>query len=70
MEELPARKHLSNEEAACERLIRQFVVLMGDTLYIRLPFNEQKRMLGDSYNMALGRFYSLEQKLAKDRVLK
>ncbi|XP_046145484.1 uncharacterized protein LOC123988783 [Osmia bicornis bicornis] len=71
VEEVPTNKHLSNEELTCERFYVDSTIRGSDGRYtVRLPFNDQKGMLGDSYKMALRRFYSLEQKLAKDRILK
>ncbi|XP_076660098.1 uncharacterized protein LOC143363386 [Halictus rubicundus] len=71
VEEVPTKKHLSSEEQACEALYCNSTLRGGDGRYIvRLPFNEQKENLGNSYDMALRRFYSLERKLAKNRELK
>ncbi|XP_076396216.1 uncharacterized protein LOC105664283 [Megachile rotundata] len=71
VEEIPNKKHLSTEELACEKLYNDSTIRGSDGRYIvRLPFNERKDTLGNSYNMALRRFYSLERKLAKDKVLK
>ncbi|XP_053597333.1 uncharacterized protein LOC128668417 [Microplitis demolitor] len=67
MEELPATKHLSQEEMLCEEHYQRHTKRDSTGRYIvRLPFNNNKDRLGDSYSTALRRFQSLEKRLIKD----
>nr|XP_034194643.1 uncharacterized protein LOC117610904 [Osmia lignaria] len=71
VEEVPYKRHQSAEELECERLFAETTTRDFEGRYtVQLPFNERKNSLGESYNMALRRFHTLEKKLAKDDKLK
>ncbi|XP_076394339.1 uncharacterized protein LOC143265527 [Megachile rotundata] len=71
VEEIPNKIHYSAEELECEQLFTETTTRDSEGRYIvNLPFNELKTSIGQSYNMALRRFYTLERKLAKDNNLK
>ncbi|XP_072403372.1 uncharacterized protein [Diabrotica undecimpunctata] len=70
MKDIPSIKILSPEEKACEEHYQCHTTRDVNGRYIvRLPFNDKKSKLGDSYNSALKRFYSLENRFSKDPVL-
>ena len=63
VEELPSIKLLSKVEQACEAHFRKNTKRDTDDRYIvRLPFNERKAELGESWSMALHRFHLLEKR--------
>ncbi|XP_025835733.1 uncharacterized protein LOC112906178 [Agrilus planipennis] len=68
---MPETKFLSNEEAKVEHHFLDNVTRDNNGRYIvKLPFNEQKKHLGDSYSITLKRFYASERKLQKNTELK
>ena len=71
MEELPSKKLLSPEEQACENHFRNNTHRNSEGRYVvRLPFNDNKKKLGDSRSMALRRFHMLEKRFDKNPQLK
>ncbi|CAK9822943.1 hypothetical protein ANTRET_LOCUS1374 [Anthophora retusa] len=71
IEEVPHKKHRSIEEIKCETFYVETTTRDSQGRYIvRLPFNEKKNNIGESYSRALQRLYSLERKLAKDVTLR
>ncbi|XP_078051671.1 uncharacterized protein LOC144477805, partial [Augochlora pura] len=71
VEEIPQTKKQSIDEIKCEDIFTKGTKRDRDGRYIvKLPFNEKKHELGNSYRMALKRFFSIEKKLAKDIVLR
>ncbi|CAK9799131.1 hypothetical protein ANTPLA_LOCUS1906 [Anthophora plagiata] len=71
IEEIPHKKHLSEEEIKCETLYMETTTRDSNGRYVvRLPFNHNQNNIGESYSRALRRLYSLERKLAKDETLK
>ncbi|XP_043259316.1 uncharacterized protein LOC122401314 [Colletes gigas] len=70
VEEVPHKKHRSLEETKCETLYMETTKRDRDGRYIvQLPFNDKRNNIGQSYGTALNRFYSIERKLARDKVL-
>nr|XP_034174770.1 uncharacterized protein LOC117601734 [Osmia lignaria] len=70
IEEFIDKQYLSAEERAAEDLFKQSTVRDADGRYcVRLPFNEQKQLLGNSREIAQKRFYALERKLHLDQDL-
>ncbi|XP_043263007.1 uncharacterized protein LOC122403517 [Colletes gigas] len=70
VEEVPHKKHCSLEETKCETLYVETTKRDHDGRYIvQLPFNDKRNNIGESYSIALKRFYSIERKLARDKVL-
>ncbi|XP_075157710.1 uncharacterized protein LOC142230976 [Haematobia irritans] len=62
---------LSEEEAACENHFVENVKLDFDgRVVVRLPFKENPKCLGDSFEAARKRFLSLERRLDRDLQLK
>ncbi|XP_077275276.1 uncharacterized protein LOC143904452 [Temnothorax americanus] len=71
LEEVSSVKHLSKDEEACEKHFSQTYSRDESGRYtVRLPFNHRKRELGDSYQIAKKRLYSLERRLAQDPQLR
>ncbi|XP_017797012.1 PREDICTED: uncharacterized protein LOC108578234 [Habropoda laboriosa] len=71
LEEQPSAKSISPEDEQCENLFRESTQRNPNGRYIvRLPFNEKKDKLGDSYKVALKRFYCLERKLEQNSELR
>ncbi|XP_051153762.1 uncharacterized protein LOC127277018, partial [Leptopilina boulardi] len=71
IEEGEQKKFLSLEEKSCEEHFVNNVTRDNKGKYIvRLPFNENKNNLGNSYEIARKRFFMLERKLSKDPKLK
>lgn len=71
IEEGEQKKFLSKEEKACEEHFVNNVTRDNEGKYIvRLPFNENKNNLGNSYEIARKRFFMLERKLSKNPELK
>ncbi|XP_018395616.1 PREDICTED: uncharacterized protein LOC108774101 [Cyphomyrmex costatus] len=66
-EELPAKKLLSPEEEQCEaHFMNTFKREENGRISVGLPFNSENNSLGDSFNNATRRFYSLEKRLIAD----
>lgn len=64
IEEIPSVKHLSSVEKACEKHFIETSFRDPSGRYVvRLPFNDKKYELGDSYQTAKKRLYSLERRL-------
>ncbi|XP_071646703.1 uncharacterized protein [Temnothorax longispinosus] len=71
IEEVSSVRRLSDDERACEQHFSQTHSRDESGRYIvRLPFNSRKRELGDSYQTAKKRLYSLERRLARDPQLR
>lgn len=67
VEEVPSLKHLSEIEKACEEYFSQTHRRDQNSRYIvRLPFNDKKCDIGESYLIAKKRLYSLETRLKRD----
>lgn len=68
IEEVPTVKHLSVKvEKACEKHFIETSFRDPSGRYVvRLPFNDKKCELGDSYQIAKKRLYSLERRLNQD----
>ncbi|CAD6221707.1 GSCOCG00011626001-RA-CDS [Cotesia congregata] len=63
IEELSSNTILSPEEKVCEEHYALNTTRNTDGRYeVRLPFNDKKAGLGESYSVALKRFYALERK--------
>ncbi|XP_014294925.2 uncharacterized protein LOC106693143 [Microplitis demolitor] len=63
LEELSDAVVLSPEEKTCEEHYSRYTKRNADGRYeVRLPFNNKKSALGESYSSALRRFYALERK--------
>lgn len=61
----------SEEEQNCENHFTSTVKLSpANRIIVKLPFKEPKVELGDSYEIALGRFLNLEKKLIRNSELK
>ncbi|XP_078051341.1 uncharacterized protein LOC144477492, partial [Augochlora pura] len=61
----------SPQDQLCEELFKQSTQRNKEGRYeVRLPFNNEKSQLGNSYNVALKRFYSLERKLISNTELR
>ena len=66
IEQVPSIKHLSEEERDCEDHFELHTTRSKTGRYIVfLRFNDRKKDIGDSYQMALRRFHTLENKFAK-----
>ncbi|XP_024893519.1 uncharacterized protein LOC112468532 [Temnothorax curvispinosus] len=71
IEEVSSVRRLSDDERACEQHFSQTHSRDESGRYIvRLPFNSRKCELGDSYQTAKKRLYSLERRLARDPQLR
>lgn len=64
IKEIASVKHHSNSEKACEFRFTQTDI--NGRYIVRLPFNEKRHNLGESYQIALKRLYSLERRLMRD----
>lgn len=70
IEEIEEKKHYTDEEIICEKHFRQTTKRNEDGRYVvSLPQKENVN-LGESFQIALRRFYALERKLEKDSSLK
>ena len=66
-----SNKNLSKEEKDCKNYFELHKTWRKTGRYIvLLTFNEKKKDIGDSYQMALRRFHALESKFAKNPALK
>lgn len=71
IEEILPKKCFSKTEQACEEHFQNGTQRNSEGKYIvRLPFNEKKENLGESYDTALRRLYYLEKRLDKNAELK
>ncbi|XP_030759214.1 uncharacterized protein LOC115884703, partial [Sitophilus oryzae] len=71
VEEYSYSEHLSPEEKTCEELFVKSTVRNPDGRFVvQLPFKISPSCLGDSKEIALKRFYSLEKKFQKNPPLK
>lgn len=71
LEEIPERRYLSDEESEVERHYVDNTIRDHYGRYIvKLPFNKNIEKLGESYSVALRRFYRLEMTLNKNPELK
>ncbi|XP_025833280.1 uncharacterized protein LOC112905329 [Agrilus planipennis] len=71
LEDCTATKHLSKEEIACETHFQNSLSRDDSGRYVvRLPFNANQNKLGNTYNSALKRFYSLEKRLTHNSNLR
>ncbi|XP_076660082.1 uncharacterized protein LOC143363371 [Halictus rubicundus] len=63
VEDSPERSPLSKEESECEKRYQETSTRNTQTgrYTVRLPFKEGTTRLGESYNVAVKRFYSLER---------
>jgi hypothetical protein len=62
---------VSSEDHACEQHFKNNFKRSESGRYIvKLPFRHEVKQLGDSYQIALKRFYNLERKLNADPILK
>ncbi|XP_011859356.1 PREDICTED: uncharacterized protein LOC105556853 [Vollenhovia emeryi] len=67
IEEIPAIKHLSDVEHACEQHFSKTHFRKRSGRYVvRLPFNDKKRDIGASFELAKKRLYSLERRLMRN----
>ncbi|XP_076623176.1 uncharacterized protein LOC143342806 [Colletes latitarsis] len=64
LEEILQKRLMSREEKLCELSFQDTTQRDSSGHFIvRLPFNDRKGKLGDSYKIALKRFYAMERKL-------
>ena len=71
LEIVPIKKHLTAEEAACEKHFDDTTIQKPDCRFVvQLPFRSNGIKLGHSSASALKRFFSLERKLNANRQLK
>lgn len=69
-EDIPGTRFLSEQEKECERHFVKNTYRNDSGRYtVRLPFNQHKAELGDSYQNAQRRLYSLERRLIKNKQL-
>ena len=68
VEEVPSPRILSSEEESCERHFERFTARSVETgrYTVRLPFNDRKSQLGESYSITHRRLVSLERSLIKN----
>ncbi|XP_037931059.1 uncharacterized protein LOC119665877 [Teleopsis dalmanni] len=65
------RKKWNEEEQLCEEaFVKTTTTLPDGRIEVQLPFKESPLLLGDSYNVALKRFHSLEIRLSHNCELK
>lgn len=65
------QKHMSLEGQACEEhFVNHTTRDPTGRFIVKIPFNEKKHDLGESFNVAERRLYSLEKKLSRDPQLK
>lgn len=70
-EECLIERHRTPEEVVCENHFTSHTKRNDEGRYIvRLPFKDTSNQLGDSYNTALKRFFSLERRFKQDPKLK
>ena len=61
----------TNENEACEKMFKDTHKRGADGKFIvHLPFTQDPAVLGDSHNMAVQRFLSVEKRLMKDPILR
>ncbi|XP_070169681.1 uncharacterized protein [Polyergus mexicanus] len=66
-EEVSSVKHLSSSERSCEMHFSQTYSRDPSGRYVvKLPFNDKRHELGDSYQTAFKRLYSLERRLEQN----
>ncbi|XP_012244443.1 uncharacterized protein LOC105681148 [Bombus impatiens] len=71
IEEGPSRRRWSPEEQACETHYVTHITREATGRYkVRLPFKNERAKLGDTYQLALKRFLSLEHSLQQRPTLK
>ncbi|XP_076766422.1 uncharacterized protein LOC143433154 [Xylocopa sonorina] len=71
LEELTLKKVLSPEEQACGNNFKETIQRNSEGRYVlRLPFNNNKKNLGESRSIALRQFYFLEKRFQSDSALK
>ena len=71
IEQVPNKQFLSKEEQACESHFSENVQRNDNGRYVvKLPFNENKANLGNSFKFAQRRFHALENKFARNPCLK
>ncbi|XP_071054607.1 uncharacterized protein [Onthophagus taurus] len=67
IESIPVKSVFTPEEEACEKHFRDnYTRTTGGRFIVSLPFKSNKPTLGDSYQTALKRFKSLENRLLKN----
>ncbi|XP_071055068.1 uncharacterized protein [Onthophagus taurus] len=67
IESIPVKSVFTLEEEACEKHFRDnYTRTTGGRFIVSLPFKSNKPTLGDSYQTALKRFKSLENRLLKN----
>ncbi|CAK9834538.1 hypothetical protein ANTRET_LOCUS11054 [Anthophora retusa] len=70
LDQCPTVKSISPQEQLCEQFFKQTTKRdMNGRYIVRLPFNDNKHQLGNSYNSALKRFYCLERRLQSNSEL-
>ncbi|XP_076766420.1 uncharacterized protein LOC143433153 [Xylocopa sonorina] len=71
IEEGPIKHRWSNTEQACEKHFLETVQRTSSGRYVvKLPFNNEKSNLRESYRMAFKRFYMLERKFETNHLLR
>ncbi|XP_076660276.1 uncharacterized protein LOC143363596, partial [Halictus rubicundus] len=71
VEQCSVTNSCSPQEQLCEELFKQSTYRdKGGRYIVRLPFNDNKQQLGNSYDIALKRFYSLERRLQSNTELR
>lgn len=67
VEDLPKIKYLSQEEKDCERIFTETHTRNRNGRYVvTLPFNEKICSLGQSKNIAIRQFFSIERRMTKN----
>ena len=57
---------MTKEEKACERHFEINIIILETGRYeVRLPLSDSADKLGDSYNTAKAKFFTLEQRLLR-----
>ncbi|CAK9806969.1 hypothetical protein ANTQUA_LOCUS5085 [Anthophora quadrimaculata] len=71
LDQYPNAKIMSPQDQRCEEFFKQTTHRNENGRYVvRLPFNDKKHQLGNSYKSALNRFYSLERRLQANEHLR
>ncbi|XP_076176659.1 uncharacterized protein LOC143151443 [Ptiloglossa arizonensis] len=72
LEETPEKTPVLAEERACEAHFLSNTTRdpVSGRYMVRIPFREGERALGESYSVALKRWYALERRMSKDAGLK
>ncbi|XP_037961012.1 uncharacterized protein LOC119690089 [Teleopsis dalmanni] len=66
----PTNKNLTQQEELCEsHFINNVQKTNHGRFIVRLPFQQNPSILGDSQNTAINRFYALERRLSKDEAV-